>query len=125
MSQRAQREAWFNELVRLGMSGANAGAAVNQPNFKAARNAFEHARGVYSAARQRTPPPAPPAPAPIKQAQAPRRLDADSDGGNLKIKKKSRRKSAELSKGTGQLRINRSTAGVTSGMGASSGGINV
>ena len=67
----------------------------------------------------------PPTPAPIKQAQAPRRLDADGDGGNLKIKKKSKRKSQELSKGTGQLRINRPAQGVTGGMGASSGGINI
>ena len=125
MSKAAQRAAWYSELVGLGMSGANAGAAVNQSNFKAAKNAYEHARGVYSAAKQRTPPPAPPAPAPVRQSQAPRRLEDEGRSGNLKIKKKSKRKSSELAKGTGQLRINKPAEGVTGGAGASSGGINV
>lgn len=48
MSKAAQRAAWHAELVGLGMSGGDAAAAVNNPNFDAARNAFEHARGVYT-----------------------------------------------------------------------------
>ena len=49
MSKRAQRDAWFNQLVGLGMDPGQAGGIANNPNFQAARNAFEHAFGVHSA----------------------------------------------------------------------------
>ena len=114
-------EQLFQQAVSMGHS----------PNFtgRGGGGAYtNYLRSLISQGPKRsTPAPTPPpAPAPVKQSQAPRRLDADSDGGNLKIKKKSKRRSQELAKGTGQLRITKgSTAGVTSGMGASTGGINV
>ena len=111
----------FNQAVGLGHS----------PNFtgRGGGGAYtNYLRSLISQGPKRQAPAyqPPAAPAPVKQAQAPRRLDGDGDGGNLKIKKKSKRRSQELSKGTGQLRISKgSTAGVTGGMGASTGGINV
>lgn len=53
MSKRAQRSAWYSSLVGLGMDAGAAGQVANNPNFNAARNAYNHAYGVYSAARQR------------------------------------------------------------------------
>jgi len=49
MSRRAQRDAWFSQLVGLGMDPGQAGGIANNPNFNAARNAFDHAYGVHSA----------------------------------------------------------------------------
>jgi len=124
MSKRAQRNAWFSELVGLGMSGADAGAAVNQSNFKAARNAYEYAKGVYSSARQSQAPAPPKAPDPIQPAPPPQKLG--SDGGNrLKINKKSKRRRGQLSGGTTQQRINLNTSafgGNTGGVGSVGGG---
>ena len=74
------------------------------------------------------PPPPTPTPAPqVATDNNPRRLTPDSDGSNLKIKKKSRKRRQELSKGTGQLRINptQSANVSTAGQAAASGGINV
>ena len=55
------------------------------------------------------------------------RLSPESDGSNLRIKKKSRKRRQELSKGTGQLRINptQSANVSTAGQAAASGGINI
>jgi hypothetical protein len=115
-------EQLFNQAVSLGHSPQNFGGRGGGGAYTNYLRSLI-AQGPRRQAPRPTPPPTP---APIKQAQAPRRLDADSDGGNLKIKKKSKRKSQALSKGTGQLRIDKgSTAGVTGGAGASSGGINV
>lgn len=49
MSKASQRQAWFSQLVGLGMDPGQAGGIANNPNFQAARNAFEHAFGVHSA----------------------------------------------------------------------------
>ena len=129
MSKAAQRVAWHAELVGLGMNSQEAANAVNQSNFKAARNAYEHARGVYTRHQQQaraTPPPPPPQP--VARNTNPRRLsDNNQDGSNLRIRKKSRKRRQELSKGTGQLRINptQSTNVSTAGQAAQSGGINI
>ena len=112
----------FNQAVSLGHSPQNFGGSGGGGAYTNYLRSLI-AQGPKAKPQQAAPPPTP---EPIKQSQAPRRLDAESDGGNLKIKKKSKRKSRELAKGTGQLRISRgSTAGVTAGMGASSGGINI
>ena len=75
---------------------------------------------------------APPPPTPIQAPKVatdnnPRRLSPESDGSNLRIKKKSRKRRQELSKGTGQLRINPTQAAnvSTAGQAAKSGGINI
>ena len=112
----------FNQAVSLGHSPQNFGGSGGGGAYTNYLRSL-----IAQGPKRQAPAPRPaPAPAPIKQAQAPRRLDSDNDGGNLKIKKKSKRRSQELAKGTGQLRISRgSAAGVTGGMGASTGGINV
>ena len=51
MSRRAQRDAWFSQLVGLGMDPGQAGGIANNPDFNAARNAFSHAEGVYAGHR--------------------------------------------------------------------------
>lgn len=51
--RRAQREAWFNDLVRLGMNPGAAGNVANMSDFNAARNAYNHAYGVHTAANER------------------------------------------------------------------------
>ena len=114
-------EQLFQQAVSLGHSPQNFGGSGGGGAYT------NYLRSLIAQGPKRQAPAyqPPPAPAPVKQAAPPRRLDADSDGGNLKIKKKSKRKSTELAKGTGQLRINRSAAGVTSGMGAATGGINI
>ena len=129
MSKRAQRDAWYAELVGLGMPDGDASAIANNPNFDFASKAFNHAKGVYSAhqakARQ---PAAPQAPKPIARDTNPRRVSDNNEGGsNLRIKKKSRKRRQELSKGTGQLRINptQTTNVSTAGTAARSGGINI
>ena len=77
------------------------------------------------------PPPPAPAPKPIERDRdtTPRRVSQTGldDGGNLKIKKKSKRRRTQQAKGTGQLRINPTSVANTStaGQAASSGGVNV
>ena len=116
-----QNEQLFNQAVALGHSPQNFGGSGGGGAYT------NYLRGLIAQGRvNRNPPPqAPATPPPIKQAQAPRRLNEDGDGGNLKIKKKSKRKNQALSKGTGQLRINKPAQGVTAAAGSSSGGINV
>ena len=66
----------------------------------------------------------PSAPKPIKPAPPPQRLSKDGD--NLKIKKRSKRKSKLASQGTGSLRIDPSTGPSVGGSGsAQSGGVNI
>lgn len=67
----------------------------------------------------------PKAPRPV-QDTTPRRLVDNEDGSNLKIKKKSKRRRLEQSRGTGQLRINREgSMNLGAGTPAASGGINI
>jgi len=71
------------------------------------------------------PPQQPKAPRPV-QDTTPRRLVDDQDSGNLKIKKKSKRRRLEQSRGTGQLRINREgSMNLGAGTPAASGGVNI
>ena len=48
MSKKAQRASWFSQLVAVGMDPGQAGNIANNPDFNAARNAFNHAYGVHS-----------------------------------------------------------------------------
>jgi len=51
MSKRAQRQSMFSQLVAVGMDPGQAGAIANNPNFRAAQNAYNHAYGVHSEAQ--------------------------------------------------------------------------
>jgi hypothetical protein len=124
--RRQNRTNMFNSLLAAGYDAGTAGSIANTPNWDQANNRFSSAMS-NPPSRQA---PAPPAPAPAPQVATdnnPRRLSPESDGSNLKIKKKSRKRRQELSKGTGQLRINptQSANVSTAGQAAASGGINV
>ena len=124
--RRQNRTNMFNSLLAAGYDAGTAGSIANTPNWDQANNRFSSAMS-NPPSRQA---PTPPAPAPAPQVATdnnPRRLSPESDGSNLKIKKKSRKRRQELSKGTGQLRINptQSANVSTAGQAAASGGINV
>ena len=124
--RRQNRTNMFNSLLAAGYDAGTAGSIANTPNWDQANNRFSSAMS-NPPSRQAPPPPAP-APAPqVATDNNPRRLSPESDGSNLKIKKKSRKRRQELSKGTGQLRINptQSANVSTAGQAAASGGINV
>ena len=125
--RRQNRTNMFNSLLAAGYDAGTAGSIANTPNWDQANNRFSSAM-ANPPSRQAPPPPPTPTPAPrVATDNNPRRLSPDSDGTNLKIKKKSRKRRQELSKGTGQLRINptQSTNVSTAGVAAKSGGINV
>ena len=124
--RRQNRTNMFNSLLAAGYDAGTAGSIANTPNWDQANSRFSSA---MSNPPQRSAPP-PPAPAPTPRVATdnnPRRLSPESDGTNLKIKKKSRKRRQELSKGTGQLRINptQSANVSTAGQAAKTGGINV
>jgi|TARA_E500000331_G_scaffold158165_1_gene153401 hypothetical protein len=127
MSKRQERINIHAQLVNAGYDGGTANRIANNPNIhnahKQFRNAMKNPPGKSAPAAAPAPPPAP---KPLMDS-TPRKVTDDSDGSNLKIKKKSRKRRQELSKGTGQLRINpSSTANTnTAGMAAQSGGINI
>ena len=124
--RRQNRTNMFNSRLAAGYDAGTAGSIANTPNWDQANNRFSSAMS-NPPSRQAPPPPAP-APAPqVATDNNPRRLSPESDGSNLKIKKKSRKRRQELSKGTGQLRINptQSANVSTAGQAAASGGINV
>ena len=108
----------FNQWLR---AMGNAGIYVGDLNQASA--AFTGQAPLPQPPEQQQAPPQ--APAPIKRNTNPRTI-GDTDGDNLKIKRKSKRRRRQLSKGTGQLRINpSSTANVGgSGVAAKSGGVN-
>ena len=117
----------FNQLIQAGYDAGTAGSIANTPNWDQANNRFSSAM-ANPPSRSAPPPPPTPTPAPrVATDNNPRRLSPDSDGTNLKIKKKSRKRRQELSKGTGQLRINptQSANVSTAGQAAASGGINI
>jgi len=125
--RRQNRTNMFNSLLAAGYDAGTAGSIANTPNWDQANNRFSSAMSNPPGNNQAPPPPAP-APAPrVATDNNPRRLSPESDGSNLKIKKKSRKRRQELSKGTGQLRINptQSANVSTAGQAAASGGINV
>ena len=125
--RRQNRTNMFNQLLQAGYDAGTAGSIANTPNWDQANNRFSAA--MANPPRNQAPPPPPtPTPAPrVATDNNPRRLSAETDGSNLRIKKKSRKRRQELSKGTGQLRINptQSTNVSTAGVAAASGGINV
>ncbi len=125
--RRQNRTNMFNSLLAAGYDAGTAGSIANTPNWDQANNRFSSAMANPP---QKSAPPPPPAPTPAPRVATdnnPRRLSPDSDGTNLRIKKKSRKRRQELSKGTGQLRINptQSANVSTAGQAAASGGINV
>lgn len=125
--RRQNRTNMFNQLLQAGYDAGTAGSIANTANWDQANNRFSAAMSNPPRNNQAPPPPAP-APAPrVATDNNPRRLSPESDGSNLKIKKKSRKRRQELSKGTGQLRINptQSANVSTAGQAAASGGINV
>ena len=125
--RRQNRTNMFNSLLAAGYDAGTAGSIANTPNWDQANNRFSSA--MANPPRTSAPPPPPtPTPAPrVATDNNPRRLSPESDGTNLKIKKKSRKRRQELSKGTGQLRINptQSANVSTAGQAAASGGINI
>ena len=124
--RRQNRTNMFNQLLQAGYDAGTAGSIANTPNWDQANNRFSSAM-ANPPARSAPPPPTPP-PAPrVATDNNPRRLSPESDGSNLKIKKKSRKRRQELSKGTGQLRINptQSANVSTAGQAAATGGINI
>ena len=125
--RRQNRTNMFNSLLAAGYDAGTAGSIANTANWDQANNRFSAA--MANPPRNQAPPPPPtPTPAPrVATDNNPRRLSPDSDGTNLKIKKKSRKRRQELSKGTGQLRINptQSANVSTAGQAAASGGINI
>lgn len=126
--RRQNRTNMFNSLLAAGYDAGTAGSIANTPNWDQANSRFSSA--MANPPRNQAPPPPPtPTPAPrVATDNNPRRLsDNDNGGSNLRIKKKSRKRRQELSKGTGQLRINptQSTNVSTAGTAAASGGINV
>ena len=124
--RRQNRTNMFNSLLAAGYDAGTAGSIANTPNWDRANNKFNSAM-ANPPARSTPPPPTPP-PAPrVATDNNPRRLSPESDGSNLKIKKKSRKRRQELSKGTGQLRINptQSANVSTAGQAAATGGINI
>jgi len=106
----------FNQWLRQ-MAAAN----IYVGDINQATSAYQG--GSLPTAPSDTPTPPPPAPDPIRNTN-PRKL-GETDGENLKIKRKSRRRRQQLSKGTGQLRINPSSTANVGGAGqaAKSGGI--
>jgi len=105
-------------------------AEIQAIQFSVPAGDNRRATALFNAARSNpskntSNPSPPPAPTPVAQVQAPRKV-GDTDGDNLKIKKKSRKRRQELSKGTGQLRINptQSANVSTAGTAAASGGVN-
>ena len=125
--RRQNRTNMFNSLLAAGYDAGTAGSIANTPNWDQANSRFSSAMSNPPGRQQAAPPP-PPAPAPrVATDNNPRRVTEDSDGSNLRIKKKSRKRRQELSKGTGQLRINptQSANVSTAGQAAKSGGINV
>ena len=114
----------FNSLLAAGYDAGTAGSIANTPNWDQANNRFRSAM-ANPPRTSAAPPPPTPTPAPrVATDNNPRRLSPESDGTNLKIKKKSRKRSQELSKGTGQQRINptQSANVSTAGQAAASGG---
>jgi len=105
-------------------------AEIQAIQFSVPQGDNRRATALFNAARSNpnkntSNPAPPPAPTPVAQVQAPRKV-GETDGDNLKIKKKSRKRRQELSKGTGQLRINptQSANVSTAGTAAASGGVN-
>jgi len=87
--------------------------------------ALAQAASSYGTKQQPTAPTPAPTPRPL-QDTTPRRLVDNQDSDNLKIKKKSKRRRFEQSRGTGQLRINREgSMNLGSSAPAASGGINI
>ena len=124
--RRQNRTNMFNQLLQAGYDAGTAGSIANTSNWDQANRRFSAAMSNPPA--RSTPPPPTPPPAPrVATDNNPRRLSPESDGSNLKIKKKSRKRRQELSKGTGQLRINptQSANVSTAGQAAASGGINI
>ena len=124
--RRQNRTNMFNSLLAAGYDAGTAGSIANTPNWDQANNRFSSA--MSNPPQKQAPPPAPTPTAPrVATDNNPRRLSDTSDGGNLRIKKKSRKRRQELSKGTGQLRINptQSANVSTAGQAAASGGINI
>ena len=125
--RRQNRTNMFNSLLAAGYDAGTAGSIANTANWDQANNRFRNA--MANPPQQSAPPPPPtPTPAPrVATDNNPRRLSPESDGTNLRIKKKSRKRRQELSKGTGQLRINptQSANVSTAGQAAASGGINI
>lgn len=127
MSKRQERINIHAALVNAGYDGGTAGRIANNPDIHKAHKQFRAAMASAPGKSAPAPKPqAPPAPKPLMDS-TPRKVTDDSDGSNLKIKKKSRKRRQELSKGTGQLRINPSSTANTStaGQAAASGGINI
>jgi len=125
--RRQNRTNMFNQLLQAGYDPGTAGSIANTSNWDQANRRFSAAM-ANPPQRQAPPPPPTPSPAPrVATDNNPRRLSPDSDGTNLRIKKKSRKRRQELSKGTGQLRINptQSANVSTAGTAAASGGINI
>jgi len=125
--RRQNRTNMFNSLLAAGYDAGTAGSIANTPNWDQANNRF---RSAMANPPQKSAPPPPPTPTPAPRVATdnnPRRLSPESDGTNLRIKKKSRKRRQELSKGTGQLRINptQSANVSTAGQAAQSGGINI
>ena len=121
-----------NSIATLKSKGYS-DAEIQNIQFSVPAGNNRRATALFNAARslpnrqQSAPPPPPAPPARTAQTQAPRKLNDNDGGSNLKIKKKSRKRRQELSKGTGQLRINPTqTANVsTAGQAAATGGINI
>ena len=124
--RRQNRTNMFNSLLAAGYDAGTAGSIANTPNWDQANRRFSSAMANPPQKQAPPAPPAPSAPKPVADSN-PRRLSPESDGSNLRIKKKSRKRRQELSKGTGQLRINptQSANVSTAGQAAKSGGINV
>ena len=104
-------------------------AEIQQIQFSVPAGDNRRATALFNAARsnparQQQAPAPPPQPRALPQVQAPRKV-GETDGNNLKIKKKSRKRRQELSKGTGQLRINptQSANVSTAGDAAKTGGV--
>lgn len=125
--RRQNRTNMFNSLLAAGYDAGTAGSIANTPNWDQANSRFSSAMSNPPQRQQAAPPPPPPAAPQVATDNNPRRLSPDSDGSNLKIRKKSRKRRQELSKGTGQLRINPTqVANVsTAGKAAKSGGVAV
>ena len=109
----------FNRWLR-----AQAKAGVFVGDINQATTAFQG--GPLPTPPSAPAPAPPPEPEPIANSTTPRRVGNQGleDGGNLKIKKKSRRRRQQLSRGTGQLRINPSATTNITSKAAKSGGVN-
>ena len=122
-NKRAQLNAQlFNQAVAMGHSPANFGGAGGGGAYT------NYLRGLIAQGPKTTTPAPTPPPTPKPVADTtPRKMTDSGDGDNLRIRKKSKKKRREFSRGTGQLRINPTSApnvGMSAGA-ASSGGVNI